>query len=367
MDRAEAIPEKSVLAIWQRKLTGRTDLTTEEGDPIRIIYPGRINDDRGADLRDAVILSRRGLLKGDIEVHVKSSSWWAHRHHQDSFYNRVILHVVFWHDTEAAVSLQNGQKVPTLALHRFIDHRSDRQDNEAALPADGPMPCRHALGFRHEGVIGELLDIAGEEWFQARAAGFQAAIAQSGPGQSLYRGIMGALGYTKNKGPLSELAERVPLHVLESVTPYEGPDDEFLAQRQARLLGKAGLLPSQRSERFSTGNRGDEWVDKLEKAWASSGQPDTMSAGDWHLFKVRPSNFPSRRIAAMSYLLLRYREKGIFEGLVNRLHEAAVDSGCHLLAGALRVTSTGYWANHLDLGLPGGKGPPRPSRRRASL
>ena len=104
-------------------LPGRTDLVTEEGEPIKIIYPGRINDDRGADLLDAVIATSQGLIRGDIEVHVKSSSWWAHRHHLDPIYNRVILHVVFWHDTETAINLQNGQKVPTLALHKFIKTR----------------------------------------------------------------------------------------------------------------------------------------------------------------------------------------------------------------------------------------------------
>ena len=77
-----------------------------------------------------------------------------------------------------------------------------------------------------------------------------------------------------------------------------------------------------------------------------------MSEDDWHLFKVRPSNFPTRRIAAMSYLLLRYREKGILEELVNKLGEAPVDTGYNGLEKALRVTTDGYWANHLDFGLP---------------
>jgi hypothetical protein len=120
-----AFPESRVVAIWQNWLPGRTDLVTEEGEPIKIIYPGRINDDRGADLLDAVITTRQGLKRGDIEVHVKSSSWWAHRHHRDPSYNRVILHVVFWCDTKEATTLQNGQKVPTLALHKYMENQAD--------------------------------------------------------------------------------------------------------------------------------------------------------------------------------------------------------------------------------------------------
>ena len=67
-----SLPESWVVEVWQHQLLNRTDLVTEEGEPVRIIYPGRINDGQGADLRDAVITNSEGLAKGDVEVHVKS-------------------------------------------------------------------------------------------------------------------------------------------------------------------------------------------------------------------------------------------------------------------------------------------------------
>lgn len=90
------ISESQVVRIWQRLLLDRTKLATEKGEPIKIIYPGRTNDDRGADFRDAVIALNGRIIKGDIEVHVKSSDWRSHRHHRDPAYNRVILQVVMW-------------------------------------------------------------------------------------------------------------------------------------------------------------------------------------------------------------------------------------------------------------------------------
>lgn len=349
---AGAFPESQVVAIWQNRLVGRTDLVTEEGEPIKIIYPGRINDDRGADLLDAVITTRQGLRRGDIEVHVKSSSWWAHRHHRDPSYNRVILHVVFWCDAKEATTLQNGQKVPTLALHKYIENQTDQSTSCVYSSANWPMPCRNAINRWNTGVMGELLDTAGEERFLAKAANFQTALTGTEASQSLYQGIMGALGYTKNKYPLLELAHLMPLHRLESVASGKTSDAECLACQQALLLGTAGLLPSQRSNGYMTYKRDDEWVEKLERLWTSSYQTEIMSEDDWHLFKVRPSNFPTRRIAAMSYLLLRYRGKGMLEELVHKLGEASVDMGYHGLERALRVTTEGYWAHHLDLGLP---------------
>ena len=59
------ISESQVVKIWQYQLLDRSTLVTEDGEWLRVIYPGRINDDRGADFRDAVISTRQGLRKGD--------------------------------------------------------------------------------------------------------------------------------------------------------------------------------------------------------------------------------------------------------------------------------------------------------------
>ncbi len=353
-----ALPERAVIDMWQYRLPGRTDLVTEEGEPIRVVYPGRINGDRGADLLDAVISTGQGLVRGDVEVHVKSSGWRAHGHHQDAAYNRVILHVVYWRDTKTAVCLQNGQIVPTLELHKFLEAQTGGYVNDSACSSTRlPMPCRSAMNSRDTDVIGRLLDAAGEERFRTKVADFRTQLAQTEASQALYQGIMGALGYTKNKHPLLELACRMPLQRLESVASGGVSDTEYLARQQALLVGMAGLLPSQRSGWYPAVTPDNEWVEKLERFWASSGERTEMSEGDWHLFKVRPGNLPIRRIVAMSYLLLRYREKGIFE-LVKRLRQETAEAGCGRLARTLQVAADGYWARYLDFGLPGQTGIP---------
>ena len=82
--------------MWRYQLLDGTKLVTEEGEPIEIIYPGRVNDDQGADFRDAVIATSQGLIKGDIEIHIKSSGWREHGHYRNVAYNQVVLHVVLW-------------------------------------------------------------------------------------------------------------------------------------------------------------------------------------------------------------------------------------------------------------------------------
>jgi len=342
------LSECQIIKIWQRLLLDRPELTTAEGEPIKIIYPGRINDDRGADFRDAVIATSQGLIKGDIEVHVKSSGWQAHQHHHDPAYNRVILHVVMWHDRQAITTLENGKDAPIVVLDKYIESPTSQRSNRVYYPITSAMPCFKNIERLTTGTMAEFLDSAGETRFLAKATKFQVDLAQLEASQCLYQGIMGALGYSKNKLPFLELARRLPLQKL--VTQDKKSDEECLARQQALLLGTAGLLPSQRPHWHQKSELADEWIDKLERLWTSSRQTETMSPNAWHLFKVRPNNSPVRRIVAMSYLIVRYRQQGIFDGVVNTVKEAALSQSPNRLEEGLVVTASGYWASHFDFG-----------------
>jgi hypothetical protein len=114
------------------------------------------------------------------------------------------------------------------------------------------------------------------------------------------------------------------------------------------------LLPSQRSNWHRENESDDKWIDKLEKLWVSFHRRESMPDSAWHLFKVRPNNFPVRRIAAMSYLILRYKEKGVLDEVVSMIKDTPPNKGHHRLVEGLLVTTEGYWANHFDFGLASG-------------
>ncbi len=340
--KKEGISEKQVVEAWQRLLRDGTGLVTGDGERIRIIYPGRTNDDRGADFRDAVIASGEGLARGDIEVHVRTSDWQAHHHSRDPTYNRVILHVAMWDDAGGTTSLQNGKNVPVLALDSFIRSPDGEWQNSDCVG----IPC--SQGGHAAEAVAACLDGAGEVRFLARTERFQEEMCCIEAGQALYQGIMEALGYSRNKLPCLELARSLPLKALESIAREESSDEECLARLQALLLGTAGLLPSQRPARLL---RPDVRVQKLERLWISSRRTAAMPYAAWSLFKVRPNNYPIRRIAGMSHLILRYREKGLLEGLLDAVREAqGKETHLHLEA-ALTVNADGYWSNHFDFGL----------------
>ena len=338
------ISESHIVNMWQRLLGRRTELTTEEGELIKIIYPGRINSEQGADFRDAVIATNHRVIKGDIEIHVKSNEWRAHRHHRDPAYNQVILHVVMWHNTDAAASLQNGESAPTVALDKYLKDAISQQPTVV-------KPCLIAKGHLSADILTKVLDSAGEERFLSKATRFEVELARTEASQCLYQGIMGALGYSQNTLPFLELAHRVPLQTLESITHHKISDEECLARQQALLLGTGGLLPSQGRHGYQENRFNDGWIDKLERLWSSCRLADAMPPHSWHLFRVRPNNSPVRRLAAMTYLILRYRKRGMLEGIIDAIKEASIRESRFRLEKSLPVTTDGYWASHLDFGL----------------
>ena len=129
------------------------------------------------------------------------------------------------------------------------------------------------------------------------------------------------------------------------------------------MLGMAGLLPSQRA--VAAEYTADARVEKLESIWAACGETAAMSAADWHFFKVRPGNHPVRRLAAMSYLLLRYRQEGLLAGLKSILLKTATDKAGHALEESLLVNPDRFWGRHMNSDL-GGAVPALLGRERAA-
>jgi hypothetical protein len=129
---------------------------------------------------------------------------------------------------------------------------------------------------------------------------------------------MGALGYSRNKVPFLELADRLPLAVLESTASAIISDEECVARLQALLIGTAGLLSSQRGDSGGNDRLDNRYIKQLEGLWSTYRSGREMSPDMWHLSCTRPYNSPLRRLAAMSHLITRYREEGLLAGLWGR-------------------------------------------------
>lgn len=320
--------EKQATLVWQQ-LVGK-ELISADGELVTVMYTGRTNGDDGPDFRDAVIVNKSHLMKGDVEVHVKTSDWYNHGHNTDANYNNVILHVVLWHDCNLATLLQNGNEIPVICLAMAL--------RQQAYLLPYRLPCFRILDHLDRHTIMEALINAGEQRFKQRVKYFEAQLKEEMTGQVLFRGIMRALGYAKNTKPFEDLAERVPLNYIES--------RKGLALKQASLLGTAGLLPSQR---WQGGSAARKEIQELEQLWRTANRKiEAMKESDWSLSHIYPNNSPVRRIVALGHLLERYSEKKLLTGILQLVRKAPVTRGHRVLEQGLIVACDGHWLDHFD-------------------
>lgn len=124
-------PEEEVARRWWSLPLG-TLLPADNGMIYQLLFAGRPGGAKGPDVRDVVLrplsssspLAPAGLrqtlqaprLCGDVEFHVRTSDWRAHRHESDIRYNQVILHIVLHYDDAYPTIRQDGQTIPTCTL-----------------------------------------------------------------------------------------------------------------------------------------------------------------------------------------------------------------------------------------------------------
>jgi hypothetical protein len=162
------ITENMVVKLWQKLAKTGIDFMTETGEALKVRYPGRVSSEPGADFSDAVIDIGGRLMQGNIELHVQSSDWQTHRHHKNSAYNGVVLHVVMWHDGYNTI-LENGICVPVLALNHYSERFSSRRHTH--YPSSF-LPCRSLTGDADYRTLGDTLNRAGAARFREKVTNF---------------------------------------------------------------------------------------------------------------------------------------------------------------------------------------------------
>jgi hypothetical protein len=346
--------ERLVARLWDAQHPFSLPLKTTAGDEIRIVYRGRRRYDHGPDFPGALIaMQDESLVLGDVEIHVRSSDWRRHGHHRDNWYNNVVLHVVLWDDGEPCLR-EDGVPVPLVELASHLSHPLESLLAHGESDAPRPAPCWRG-DLERNGELGAILDQCGIARFDARARRYEAELNCCSEDQLLYRGIAIALGYSQNRQPFEKLAELLP---LKSAVAYRVSGREAEGVRwgkgerlEALMLGAAGLLPFQRGIPSESGS----YTRDLEERWAEAAPwvGTSMQPAEWQFFRVRPNNFPPRRVAALARLLSCWPTEGLAETIVDlaqslepRQLPRALEA---LLLGAPR---DGYWALHCDFGLP---------------
>ena len=351
----DKIEEEFVQKLWNGQRFFNANLISIDGKEIRVLKPGVWNREEGPDFMHAEIEINGKLCVGDVEIHVKSSEWYAHKHHLNSRYNRVAMHVVLYDDDfNLRTRLQNGKRIPTLELLKWIDAPiGDLFDETTQSEEDASNFCRVTGNHIDIESIKSVFESLGTERFLEKADAVRLLRTRLNFEQILYEGIMEALGYSQNSKPLRELAQRVPFADFDHKSDHE---------IQANLFGVAGLLPSQLEKPLPAEETDNPFIVALEKLWETltkAERKDCMSASQWRFGKIRPMNYPSRRIAAMSQLI--FHCKGSLMMYFLPTCEMAANVGTPKMLRAigknlldlLMLEPAGYWETHSNFGKGG--------------
>ena len=284
--------ERALAQYWRDYGASLPPLQCDDGSRLRVVYPGRASAAAGPDFRDAVLQRETGeVVRGDVELHLRRRGWEAHGHHTDSGYNGVVLHVVL-HGGDTPITLASGRRVPTAAL--FPRTLGTRGRREAPSPRPLPLAALPTAPTR----LARTLDREGDARFFTKVRGFAQALRQAqgergsvDPSEALYRSLMGGLGYGGNSAAMLRLAEGLPLRALERSLRGVRQEDRRAALAST-LLGASGLSTRDASP------------------GAQAVMP-VVAREEWKLFRVRPSNHPSRRLEGMAALLDRAWEEGL--------------------------------------------------------
>jgi hypothetical protein len=297
-------------------------LRTVEGNVLHVVYPGVWTHGFGPDFQNAMLEIDGRLVTGDVEVDLESGGWVQHGHDRNDAFDNVSLQVVARHGGAESPRRSNGGRVPTLVLTDFL--AGSLEEFSAAndlrpLGTIGFEACAPVVAVEHPAVLQDVWQRAGDQRMQDKVTSISGEMSRSAPAQVLYSRMLDALGFSRNREPMMEIAARLTIDQLVSRLDSSNSRDRFW-QAAALLLGIGGFLPLSPRD-ASIGNLDPEDIGRIETLWSTLGTPwhgIEVSPGFWTLARLRPAAHPVRRLLAAASIIAS-ASSGLVEHLMDRL------------------------------------------------
>ena len=323
--------------LWQHQYFDKTDLRTDDGQPITVLRPGHRNPDAGPDFLQARLQLGEVEWSGAVEIHLRASDWHRHQHQTDPKYDQVVLHVV--HVADASVQRTNGSEIPVLALAaRLPAGALAAYEQLRGQPPETLLPCAPLLPQVSELTRTMMLGRTLLERMEQKADRVTELHERLGQDweATAWHALAAAFGFQKNSEPLARLAKALPLALLRRYRP----DSRQLA---ALVFGQAGFLEDEPPESF------DEFSRELRAEFEflrhkHNLHGTALAAHEWNFLRLRPANFPTVRLAQLVALL--HARPTLFDALLTARDGRALEQ-------FFRAPLPDYWQTHTRPGRPG--------------
>jgi hypothetical protein len=312
--------------IWQYQYFNKAELLTSLGEPIHIFSPGYRNSDAGPDFLNAKVRIGEMQWVGNVEIHIFASGWMQHAHNEDRAYDNVILHVVWKNDKP--VTANDGNVLSTLELSERVDENLLVNYKNLISSVD-EIPCAHSLPSVKRITLVSTLDRIMSSRLESKANEVLELLQRNRGDweETAYQLLAKNFGFKVNSEPFFQLALSLPYKTLMK-------HSDKLLQLEALLFGVAGFL----EDKYE-----DDYYVILQREYNLLRQKyrldhKVMNKIQWKFLRLRPSNFPTLRLAQFASFL--YNRNNIFSWMI--------ESSLTGLFSGLENQPSPYWLRHFN-------------------
>ncbi|MBR5038052.1 MAG: DUF2851 family protein [Prevotella sp.] len=320
---------------WKHKIFPLRELKTTDGYAVEVIDPGLHNHHAGPDFFNAKVRINGTLWVGNVEIHEKSSEWYAHGHHHDNAYNNVILHVAELIDTDVQTS--DGQFIPQI---QFEVPSEVKEHYRELLSEDQYPPCYRIIPGLTRLLVHSWMSALQTERLEQKTEAIRQRVQQcEGSWENGYFMTLARnFGFGVNGDAFELWSKSIPLMAVA-----HHRDDLF--QIEAIFMGQGGFLELDMIPlRYQQDALQEGYFTKLRNEYLYLQHKfnlTPMNGSIWKFLRLRPQNFPHIRIAQLATLYYEQRA-----GLSQLIACESIEQ----LRDCLTTYVTPYWETHYTFG-----------------
>ena len=288
------IQESFLHFIWQNQYFNTGKLFTQFGDPLIIESAGVHNGFAGPDFKEAKIRINDVLWAGAVEIHIRSSDWYAHGHQKDANYENVVLHVIY--ELDKKVVDRHGNELPSLELKGLIKPKVFERYQRMLEASHSTVNCSKSFSGVKPIVRLGMLEKALISRLEAKSVMVRELLEENNFSweETAYQWLARGFGFKANAAPMLSLAKSVPSRLLRK--------HHDLKQIEALLFGASGLLNIEVKSPYL-----HELKEEYLFLKAKYDIKEKTDFSQWHFARVRPGNYPTTRIAQFAALLCKHQ------------------------------------------------------------
>lgn len=310
--------------LWKHKKFDVLNLKTVKSESILLLDAGQHNHNSGPDFFNAKLKIGSQLWAGNVEIHIKSSDWYAHHHEIDKAYDNVILHVVWEHDVE--VFRKDNSSIPTLVLQNFVPKNLIENYRQLFSKQHRWINCEAHFAQVDTFILTNWKERLYIERLERKYQQIESLLTNTNQHWEavLFTMLFRNFGLKVNADPFESVAKSIDFSIIRKLQSQ--PE-----QLEALLFGQAGLLDESHE---------DAYFQSLKKSYHYLKQKfrlETDVVVPVQFFRLRPPNFPTIRLSQLAQL---YCEN------YNLFSQVISTSNIKDFYKLFEVQTSAYWKTH---------------------